>query len=86
MDAVCREHLIVFEAVEQVVVVGFTSFVVGLLDRAARRGVVAGNGQSNGRPVREGNLLLNQPLTKGAAADDGTPVVVLQGTGQNFAG
>ena len=59
---------------------------VGSLDATSRGAVVAGNGEANHRAVVQRDRLLDETLTEGAAADDGAAVVVLDGTGKDFAG
>ena len=58
---------------------------VRLLDGAARRGVVASNGESECRTIIESGLRLHQALAVGAATNDCTSVVILQCAGQNLA-
>ena len=70
---------------QQLAVVAFRSVAVRFLDRPSRRRVVARDGQTDRRAVRERDLTLDQSLAVGAAADDRAPVVVLKRSGQNLA-
>ena len=62
------------------------TFLIRFLDASARWSVVTGNGQANGRTIVELDRLLHQSFTERASADDGTTVVVLNGSGKDFAG
>ena len=85
MDRVGREEFVVLVAVPQIGVVAFeVSGRVGLLDRSSRRSIITCDGEPQCRPVGIRDLLLHQSLSEGAAADDRSPVVVLQRSGKNL--
>ena len=87
LDAVLREEFAMFIAGEDIQFVFFVAtLVVWFLDATSRWGVITGDGQTDSRPVIELDGLLNQAFTKGTASDDGTAVVVLNGSGKDFAG
>ena len=86
-DAVLREELPVLVARQDVVlVVAVVAGHVGLLDAASGGRVVACDGEAYHRTVGERDGLLHQSLAEGAPPDDGAAVVVLDGTGEDFAG
>jgi len=60
--------------------------LLGFLYASSGGGIVAGNGEPQGGPVGEKNLLLHQPLAEGSAAYHHAPVVVLDSPGQDLAG
>ena len=85
LDAILREELAVLIAGQQVLLVILViTQGVRLLDASARWSIVAGDGETDEAVVRELNLLLNQTLTERTATDDGSTVVVLHGTGEDF--
>ena len=85
VDAVCREKFVVQVTIVDVVSVRAVGGCIRLLDGAARGRVVAGRGQPDGRTVRKWYLLLDEPLSVGAAADYRGAVVVLQSPGEYLA-
>ena len=87
MNTVGREELSALVAGHEVVFVLFAMpLFIGFLDAAARGGVVAGNGQAHHAAVLELNGLLHQSLAEGTTPDDGAPVIVLNGSGEDFGG
>ena len=85
--AVLGEELPVFVSVQQIqLILLVVSVGVGLLYAASRRCVVSGYGEAYGRSVFKFDRLLHQSLAKGASSDDGSSVVVLYGSGKDFAG
>jgi len=63
----------------------FAAFV-GALDATSRRGIIAGDSQTDGGTVTEVNRLLYQSFAERTAADDGSTVIVLDGSGEDFTG
>ena len=87
MNAVCREKLVVPVTVPKIFFIPQRIAVgVGFLDRATCGSIVACDGEPQGRTVGIGYLPLYESFAERAASDDRTPVVVLQRSGQNFAG
>ena len=85
LDTILREELAVLIAGEEILLVILViTQGVWFLDASARWSIVAGDGETDEAVVRELNLLLNQTLTELSAADDGSTVVVLHGTGEDF--
>ena len=87
MYAVLREELAALIAHDEFVLVLLAvSFLVGLLDATAAGGVVACNGKTHYAAVAEFHRLLHKALAEGTPSHDGAAVVVLNGTGKDFAG
>ena len=87
LDAVGREEFAVFITSEQIeFVFRFLTFFVRFLYAASGWGVVACDGQTDGRAVAEFNGLLYQTFSERTASYDGTAVIVLDGSGKDFAG
>ena len=85
LDAVLREELAVLIARQDVILVVLVAAShVGFLDAASGGRIVAGYGEAYHGLVAKGNGLLYKTLAKGAAADDGATVIVLNGTGKNL--
>ena len=87
VDAVLTEKFATLIASDEVhFVFLWLAFYIGLLDAATRRGVVAGYGEMDERTVGELDGLLYQAFAEGATAHDDAPVIVLDGTREDFGG
>ena len=62
------------------------AFDVRTLNFPARRRMIAGDDQTQGRPVRKQILALHQPFSEAAAPDDYRAVPVLQRSAHDFTG
>lgn len=60
--------------------------IIGFLYATAGGGVVAGHGKAEGGAIAEDELFLYEALAKGAASEDECAVMVLEATGEDFAG
>lgn len=78
VDRVLVDHLVVAVTLLEVATVGVGALGIGALYAAARRGIVAGCGETQLAAVAELILALHQAFAKGATADDGGTVPVLQ--------
>ena len=67
-------------------VVIFLTEDVGFLHASSGRGVVAGGGQAEHGAIAEFDGGLHKAFAEGAAADDRSPVIVLNGTCKDFTG
>ena len=87
MNAVERCQFAPGVAVFEVAAVGFfLAFDVRLLDAAAGRGVVVGDGEAYHGAVGEVDGALHKSLAEGASSDDGAAVVVLHSSADDFGG
>ena len=85
VDAVGAVELAVLVAgVDILIVVYRVALGVRLLDAAARRGVVVGDGKTHHRTVGELDGALDETLTKGATSHDDSAVLILQRTADDF--
>ena len=81
-----REELVVVVAVDDIEVVRhLVATRIRFLNRATSRREIARNGKTYGRAIGEWYLRLHQTLTKCAATNNQTSVVILNRTGQNLA-
>ena len=72
--AIVQVHGVVFQLARR----------IGLLDATTAGRIIMGYREAYHAAVREGNGTLHQALAKGAAAHDGSPVLVLQRTRHNL--
>ena len=85
VNAVGIGQLAALQALQHVLgIVFLVALFVGLLDAAARRRVVVGDGEAHHRTVRQIQRTLHQSFAIGSATDDGASVVVLDGTRNNL--
>ena len=59
--------------------------VIRLLDATSRRCIETRHGKTDSRAVRKVDRLLHEALSERASADDDSPVVILDGSGEDFA-
>ena len=60
--------------------------IVDFLDASSARDVILGNGDLDLGVIRQWQDVLYQTFAEGALSDDHAAVVVLDGTGEDFAG
>ena len=86
MDGVGVDKFAMFIAFGDVVAIGVGAFVVGALDAAAGRGIVARRGETYLTAVGEGHHALDETLAERAATDECAAVPILDGAGDDFGG
>ena len=85
MDAVLREELASLVAGYEVIVVFFTmSLLVRLLNATAAGSIVSSHGKTDNTAVAELHRLLHKAFAKGAPADNGASVVILDRPCKDF--